>query len=157
MASYLSFEELIAIISIPWNVPFPVSVRMLRSTLSATHWRKFVIWSSKVLFTLTADCLKSLTSSDDTEKPDFAKWSTNHFVPKDMSSCTPIPNGIGAIIDLGFEAWAMPCPKLNCFSFEWKRCSRNICKLSGTHFFHNLYRSSPPMKTYVLEFLWCHF
>ena len=61
MASYLSFEEIIAIIPVPWNVSFPVSVRMLWSISFATHWTRFVLWSSWVLFALTTNCLNSLT------------------------------------------------------------------------------------------------
>ena len=150
MTSYLSFEELIAIIPIPWNCPFPVNVWMLWSTLSATHWTKFVTWSSSVLFTLTANCLnKSLGQM----------ILKSQILLNDQQ--TTLYQRVGAITDLGIEACAMHCWKLNCFNFDGKRCPRNICKFSGTHFFfHNPYCSCPLMKgmqTYALEFLWCHF
>ena len=92
MALALCIERgLIDIIPIPWNVPFPVRVQILWSTLSATYCVNPSTTSSVVSFCLLssdADCLNNLTSSDEILNPRFDRWSTSHFVANDLSMST---------------------------------------------------------------------
>ena len=116
--------------SFPWKVPFPVSAWLLWSTLSATHCMNGS-WFPTVFMVLLAiaECLNNLTSSQLIEKPNPTRWSAHH-VAHDLTISTPIPNGIGAIINFGLDLYEMQCPILVCFNSDKTRWLRKIFELS---------------------------
>ena len=79
---------------------------MLWPTLSATHCVKIGRLASdcQVSKLSIADSLKRSTSSDVIENPNLERWSVSHFEENVLSRLTPIPNIIGAMMDLGREA-----------------------------------------------------
>ena len=136
----LDFSD-IDIIPIPWNVPFPVKVIVLWSTLSAAHWQKptssVTSRSSRWIVWLIAECLYLRTSPDEIESPNLDKWFTSHLDPNVWSNCTLIPNGIGQITGLLIAAWVTHFPRVFClilFGIRQRRSSRD----SGIHL--NQYR-----------------
>ena len=76
--------------NMPWNLPFPVKVRMLWSTLSPTHFVKCSGFVASTESLTAADCLVNIISSEEMDKPSNAMWSSSHLVANDLSASTPM-------------------------------------------------------------------